>query len=64
MLVRLNVRADNNINTLVLKDVAFAPRLAVNVVSTAKLEITGYKIITFQGKSTILLDDELVKEAS
>ena len=62
--VRLEVMANDKVNVIVLKDVALAPKLAINAVSTSRLEMAGYKIITYKGKTSIYLEEELVYTAT
>jgi len=48
---------------LTLKNVAYAPDIAVNVVSCSLMEMAGFKLVTYQGKVQSFYDDELVSEA-
>ena len=58
--VKLREKADDEINTLVLKNVALVPELGVNLVSTGRLESQGFKIVSEKGVSSIFLNDELI----
>ena len=51
--VKLEVLANNVVNTIILNDVALVPELGVNLVSTGRLECQGLKIITESGMSKI-----------
>ena len=55
--VKLLVKANGIVNTLLLKDVVLVPELGVNLVSMAKIESLGLKILTENGKSTIFSED-------
>ncbi len=58
--VKLKVKANNVVNTLVLNNVALVPELSVNLVSTGRLESHGLKIVCENGKSNILLKNTLI----
>ena len=55
--VKLLVKANGIVNTLLLKDVVLVPELGVNLVSMAKIESLGLKILTENSKSTIFSED-------
>ena len=58
--VKLKMKANNVVNTLVLNDVALVLDLGVNLVSTGRLESQGLRIISENGRSSISSGDELV----
>lgn len=58
--VKLKMKANNVVNTLVLNDVAQVLDLGVNLVSTGRLESQGLRIISENGRSSISSGDELV----
>jgi len=51
--VKLKLKANEVVNTLVLNDVALVPELGVNLVSTGRLENQGLKITAENGMSEI-----------
>ncbi len=58
--VKLKLKANEVVNTLVLNDVALVPELGVNLVSTGRLENQGLKITAENGMSEISSFGELV----
>ena len=54
------MRAQNSENFLTLKNVAYVPNLAINIVSTSKLEKAGFKLITFKGMTSLYFENDLV----
>ncbi len=60
--VKLRVKANNTniVNALILQNVAFVPKLGVNLVSTGRLESQGMTIVTENGRSNILAGSTLI----
>lgn len=60
----LKVKASKCENcTLVLRNVACVPAMAINIISTSLMDTAGFNLVTQKGKTTVLFKGELVTVA-